>query len=71
MRLVFQPKKFQIEFKAQIKNLSPIIKIISKNNFGAKRSEVELFWGGFSCVKSNLVLISSTYHRIYKRCYWL
>ena len=43
MRLVFQPKKFQIEFKAQIKNLSPIIKIISKNNFGVKRSEVELF----------------------------
>ena len=45
MRLVFQPKKFQIEFKTQFKNLSPRIKVISKNNFGVNRSEVEVFWG--------------------------
>jgi hypothetical protein len=29
-------------------NLFPKIKFISKNNFGAKGSEVELFWGGFN-----------------------
>ena len=46
MRLVFQPKKFQTEFKTQFKNLSPRIKIFSKNNCGAERSKVELFWGG-------------------------
>ena len=47
MRLVFQPKKFQIEFKTQFKNLSPRIKIISKNNFGAERSKIKLFWERF------------------------
>lgn len=64
MRLVFQPKKFQIEFKTQFKNLFPRIKIISKNNRGAKWSKIELFWARFECTKSKLVFISSKYLRI-------
>jgi len=36
------------------KKLSSRIKIISKNNFGAHRSEVTLFWGRFGCDNKKL-----------------
>ena len=65
MRLVFQPKKFQTEFKTQFKNLSPRIKIFSKNNCGAERSEIEVFWGRFDFVSKPLAI--AFIYFIYKR----